>query len=119
MKTIIISAIAILFSVQVAAQSAGSIGITDARSVAMGNTYTAASKGLGGLGTNPATIFNRKDTTRKWEIITVLPIPQMGMKIGTNFLSIDEFNYFFGESSTNAAGEKVGKYLTSDDKSRL
>lgn len=119
MKTIIISAIAILFSVQTAAQSAGSIGITDARSVGMANTYSSASKGLGGLGTNPATIFNRKDTTRKWEIITVLPLPQVGMKVGTNFLSIDEFNYFFGENSTNAEGKKVGKYLTSDDKSRL
>ncbi len=119
MKTILTTAIVLLFSFYTAAQSAGSVGITDARSVAMGKTYTAASKGLGGLGTNPATIFNRKDTTRNWEIITVLPLPQLGMKVGTNFLSIDEFNYFFGESSVNADGKKVGKYLTADDKTRL
>jgi len=119
MKTILITAIVLLLSLQTAAQSAGSIGITDARSVAMGKTYTAASQGLGGLGTNPATIFNRKDTTRNWEMIIPFPLPQLGMKVGTNFLSVDEFNYFFGESSINADGEKVGKYLTAGDKTRL
>jgi len=119
MKTFITAVIAILFLVEVNAQSAGSIGITDGRSVGMAKTYTTDSKGLGALGINPANIFSRSDTTRKWEIITVFPLPQLGMKVGTNFLSINEFNYFFGESTTDASGKKVGKYLTADDKARL
>lgn len=119
MKTIFITIIVILFTINISAQSAGSIGMTDARSAALGNTYTASSTGLGGLGTNPAAIFNRKDASRKWEIISVLPFPHIGMKIGTNFLSIDEFNYFFGESSVDADGKTVGRYLTSGDKARL
>ncbi len=119
MKTILIFLVIVLFSFEVTAQSAGSIGLTNARSAAMGRTYTAGSEGLGGLGTNPATIFNRKDSTRKWEIITVFPIPQLAVRTGTNFFTIDEFNYFFGENSINANGDKVGKHLTADDKSRL
>jgi len=119
MKTILITAIVLLFSLQIAAQSAGSVGMTDARSVALGRTYTAASNGLGGLGTNPATIFNRRDSTRKWEIIIPFPLPQLGLKVGTNFFSINEFNYFFGESSVDADGKKVGKYLTAEDKTRF
>jgi len=119
MKILLSITLALLVSFSTGAQSAGSVGITDARSVAMGKTYTSGSQGLGGLGTNPATIFNRKDSTRKWEIITVFPLPQVGLKVGTNFLSIDEFNYFFGESSTDANGDKVGRHLTADDKTRL
>jgi len=119
MKAILIFLVTVLFSLQVAAQSAGSIGLTNARSAAMGRTYTAGAQGLGGLGTNPATIFNRKDSTKRWEIVTVFPIPQLALRTGTNFLTIDEFNYFFGENSINENGDKVGKHLTADDKIRL
>lgn len=101
------------------AQSSGSLGITDARSVSLGNTYTAASYGLYGLGTNPAALYNRKNLNRKWELITLLPIPQINLNLGSNFLNVKEYNYFFGESSLNSEGKKVGRYLTEEDKQRL
>jgi hypothetical protein len=119
MKLIKLTAITFIFSFNLIAQSAGSIGMPDARSSALGRTYTAASVGVDGIGTNPATILNRKDLNKKWEIRTVLPIPQLGFKLGTNFLTIDEYNYFFGEKSVDENGDDVGRYLNADDKSRL
>lgn len=101
------------------AQSIGSLGLTDARSVSLGNTYTTSSYGLYGLGTNPAALYNLKNPNRKWELITLFPLPQVNINVGSNFLQANEFNYFFGESSVNREGKKIGRYLTNDDKQRL
>ncbi|MBX2977075.1 MAG: hypothetical protein KF721_13155 [Ignavibacteriaceae bacterium] len=119
MKLNLISIISLLLSCVTLSQSAGSIGMPDARSAAMGRSYTAFSQGVDGIGTNPANIVNRSLTNKKWELRTVLPIPQLGFKLGTNFLTIDEYNYFFGEKSTDASGKETGRYLTTDDKQRL
>ena len=100
-------------------QSAGSIGLTDVRSLSLGNSYTASSYGLYGLGTNPAAIFERKNPARKWELFTVLPLPNINMNLNSNFFNINEYNYFFGESSTDAEGKKIGRYLTIEDKQRF
>jgi len=100
-------------------QSTGSIGLTDVRSLSLGNTYTASSYGLYGLGTNPAAIYERKNPQRKWELFTILPLPNINMNLSSNFFNIKEYNYFFGESSTDAEGKKIGRYLTIEDKQRF
>jgi len=100
-------------------QSAGSIGITNVRSLSMGNTYTASSYGLYGLGTNPAAIFERKNPSKKWELFTILPLPNLNINLSSNFFNIKEYNYFFGESFIDADGKKTGRYLTPEDKQRF
>ena len=73
MKLNLISIISLLLSCVTLSQSAGSIGMPDARSAAMGRSYTAFSQGVDGIGTNPANIVNRSLTNKKWELRTVLP----------------------------------------------
>ncbi|MDP2301228.1 MAG: DUF5723 family protein [Ignavibacteria bacterium] len=119
MKLLKLTAVIFVLSIHLFAQSAGSIGMPDARATAMGRTYTASSLGVDGIGTNPATILNKKDLTKKWELRTLLPAPQLGFNIGSNFITIDEYNYFFGEKTVGADGKDVGRYLNSDDKDRL
>jgi len=107
----------LLYLPTVYSQSVGSIGLSDARSLGMAGTYVLSAKGLYSIGINPANLNygNQKNV----ELILPLPLPHISVKAGTNFLTIEEYNYFFGYSTINKQGEKVGRYLTEDDKSRL
>lgn len=98
-------------------QSVGSIGLSDAHSLGMAGTYVLSAKGLYSIGINPANL--NYENQKNVELILPLPFPRISVKAGTNFLTIDEYNYFFGYSTINEQGDKVGRYLTEDDKNRL
>lgn len=93
----------------------GSVGILGPVSAGMGNTYTAHSRGIYAVGKNPANLVFSPEN--KVEFATVLPIPNVTFLGGTDFISISDYNYFFGGVEEN--GETVGRYLTQADKDRL
>lgn len=71
----------------------GAYGILDPVSAGMGNTYTANSRGIYAIGHNPANLaFNNNNDIVEFN--TVLPIPSITMLMGTDFISISEYNYF-------------------------
>ena len=71
----------------------GSVGGTDARSMGMGNTHNATAGGVFAIGINPANLLNDNNFIN---FSTVLPLPSISVKSGTNFISINDLNYFFG-----------------------
>lgn len=90
----------------------GSMGMSDAVSTGFGKTYTMNSRGVYAIGINPANLALPQG--RKYE---VAPPLNLGMRLGTDFLTVDEFNYFFG--GVDSAGTKIGRRLTVDDKNRM
>ena len=106
-----------VFSFQIFAQG-GSVGTTDARSSAMANTSVVTSNGLYSLGNNPANLFIGS-SNKKVELIVPIPLPAVSAKAGTNFLSKNEYDYFFGEEFVDEDGKKTGRYLTEVDKERF
>ncbi|MBU1100611.1 MAG: hypothetical protein KKA84_09425 [Bacteroidetes bacterium] len=105
-----------LISATIYSQGFGTSSISDPVSAGMGNTYTSNVSGTYAIGKNPANILlGRRGAI---EIATVLPLPNMTVMAGTDFLSLNEFKYFFG-GVTNEQGETVSRHLTEDDKTRL
>ncbi|RPI72959.1 MAG: hypothetical protein EHM47_07085 [Ignavibacteriales bacterium] len=88
----------------------GSIEVKDARSIGMGKTANAVSEGLYSIGINPSNLISGKNN---FEIATFLPLPIVTFRTGSDFISFDEFNYYFG----GVNGEP--RYLTEDDKKNL
>lgn len=88
----------------------GSSGNTDARSTGMAKTSNAVSFGIYSLGINPANLLSGDNVV---DFALPLPLPNLSLKSGTNFLSINEMNYFFG----GVDGE--GRYLNEQDKERM
>ncbi|MCX6169359.1 MAG: DUF5723 family protein [Ignavibacteriales bacterium] len=113
----IIFVIAFVFTLKIFPQASGSIGIADARSAAMGKTSVTSSFGLRAIGSNPANLFS--DSLKHVEFVISFPLPNLSGSVGTNFMTIDEYNYFFGTKTKDAEGKNVGRYLTDADKSRL
>lgn len=103
----------IVFSQQIFSQ-----GVTDARSAAMGKTSVTTSNGLYSLGSNPANLF-QSGSSKIVELMIPLPLPVVSARIGSNFFTLDEYDYFFGQKFKDENGKEVGRYLTESDKSRL
>lgn len=97
-------------------QGNGSLGAMDARTTAMGRTYTILSTGVYTIGRNPANLMFSEN--KHFEFATHLPLPNLNFKIGTDFIDLEEYNYFFG-GETDAAGNVSGRLLTADDKKRM
>ena len=95
----------------------GSAGTVNARSAGLGRIVTA-SDGLFSVGGNPANIF-RKDSPTKFELIVPIPLPAVSAQVGTNFFTLNDYNYFFGGNSIDENGNTVGRYLTEEDKNRF
>jgi hypothetical protein len=111
MKTILTSIIILLsLSIQVFAQY-GSSGSADARSMSLAKTYNATSSGIYAVGINPANMMFSPGSY--FEFTTILPFPDISMKGGTNFMSFEDLNYFFG------GVDGKGRILTTADKQRL
>ncbi len=111
MKRIYVSLVFIFcLSLEVTAQY-GSVGSFDARSMGMAKTYTATSRGINSIGINPANLMY--DENSHFEFSTVLPLPTTSIRSGTDFLSIEDFNYYFG----GVNGES--RYLNDQNKERL
>lgn len=113
MKTIIIY---LLLTVSLLAQASGSVGTSDARSVGMAKSYTAASRGVFSIGYNPANLMFSDDN--HFEMTTVLPFPNLKIRTGTDFITIEDYNYFFG-GVERSDGTVDGRALTDSDKDRL
>jgi len=97
------------------AQYIGSSGLSDPVSVSLGNTYTARPDGIYSIGKNPANLAFLENS----EMYCPLPIPEISVSAGTDFMNIDEFNYFFGGDGQNQNGETIGRYLTPKDVTRF
>jgi hypothetical protein len=89
----------------------------NARSSGMAKTFTSSSYGIDAIGKNPANLF--QDSSKHVEIITPLPLPNLSINAGTNFFSLDDYNYFFGVKNKDANGKDIGRILTPSDKDRL
>jgi len=117
MKKNILLLVALLISSSlITAQGVGSQGTTDARSMGMAKSFSS-SFGLYAVGKNPAAVF--QDSTSKVELILPLPILNLSAAVGSNFISIDDYNYYFGTKVTDADGKTVGRTLTDTDKQNL
>ena len=89
----------------------GSSGSSDARSMSLGKTYNATSSGIYSVGINPANMMFSSGS--HFEFTTVFPFPDISLKGGTNFMSFEDFNYFFG------GVDGKGRILNAADKQRL
>ena len=89
----------------------GSTGVTDARSLGLGKTHTATSEGIFSIGINPANLIFSDEAS--FDFSTALPFPSAGLRSGTDFLSYDDFEYYFGGIG---GSEKI---LTEDDRTRI
>lgn len=89
----------------------GSSGVTDARSLGLGKTHTATSEGVFSIGINPSNLIFSKEGSIDFS--TVLPLPSAGIRSGTDFLTYDDFQYYFG----GIGGDD--RILTEDDKVRI
>ncbi|MEW6652250.1 MAG: DUF5723 family protein [Bacteroidota bacterium] len=99
------------------AQGVGSNGVTDARTMGMAKTFTTSSFGIYSVGKNPANLF--QDSAKNVELILPIPLPNISGAIGSNFISLDDYDYYFGTKVTNADGSSSGRLLTEQDKARL
>ena len=86
----------------------GSSGTVEARSMGMAKTYNSISKGILAIGINPANLISTDEN--RIEFSTILPLPYVSVKTGTSFLSIQDFNYYFGGENGKA------RLLTENDK---
>ena len=86
----------------------GSSGTVEARSMGMAKTYNSVAQGILAIGINPANIVS--DNGNNIEFATILPLPYVSIKTGTSFLSIQDFNYYFGGENGKA------RLLTESDK---
>jgi hypothetical protein len=77
----------------------------------MARTFTACSRGLDAVGTNPANLAAHDDGT-----VTLSLLP-FGVHVGTDFMTLQLYNdYFTGETTEEG---RVGRHLTDADKQRI
>ncbi len=89
----------------------GSSGGVDARSMGFAKTYNSTTKGVYSIGINPANLVYSQN--HSIEISSVLPLPFISLRTGTNFASINDINYFFGKVNGQS------RYLNNADKQRF
>ena len=111
LRNIILALIILWLTPSIVFAQYGSSGLTDARSIAMGNTYNADARGVYSIGLNPSGLGFLKEYSV--EFSTVLPMPGASVSTGTDFLSLNDFNYFFGGVNGRP------RYLDDNDKERL
>lgn len=117
MKKIFLFSIALLMSTSLlTAQGIGSQGSSDARSMSMGKSF-ASSFGLMAIGKNPANVY--QDSASVTEFILPIPVPNISLSLGSNFISIDDYNYYFGTKVIGNDGKTYGRELTETDKKNL
>lgn len=89
----------------------GSTGTNDAKTNGMAGTSNAVSGGIYSVGINPANLALKQNTFI--EFISILPFPNASINSGTDFISLDDINYFFGGVDGNA------RVLSDADKNRF
>ena len=95
MKKILWISLFIILFYGISRAQLGSFGTADARSMSMGKTYNAVSRGIFSIGINPANIAIADNNSLEFN--TVLPIPFLSLGTGTNFLNLKNINYYFGK----------------------
>ncbi|MCF8265649.1 MAG: DUF5723 family protein, partial [Melioribacteraceae bacterium] len=115
MKKLVILVFLIL-AAEISAQGVGSIGVSDARSNSLGNSYTVTSRGVYAIHKNPANLALPSDETI--QLATVFPLPNLNFAAGTDFMTLEDINYYFG-GVTGPNGQTVGRLLTDADKRNL
>jgi hypothetical protein len=104
-KIILVIAIVLsIASIQSVYAQYGSFGLTEAQNISMGNTYNATSYGTMAIGKNPALMLYPSDSSSA----IYLQFPNFAAQFGSNSLSIDDINKYFGGS--------VSRYLSDADK---
>lgn len=86
----------------------GSSGTTDARSMGLAKTYNSTSMGIYSIGINPANLSIMDEGSV--EFSTIIPLPFISIHSGTDFLSMEKINYYFGGVDGKA------RVLTENDK---
>jgi hypothetical protein len=86
----------------------GSSGTVDARSIGLSKTYNSTSMGIYSIGINPANLSFMDEGSV--EFSTLIPLPFISFHSGTDFLSMDQLNYYFGGIDGKA------RVLTENDK---
>ena len=86
----------------------GSSGTIDARSMGLAKTYSSTSMGIYSIGINPANLSIMDESSV--EFSTIIPLPFISFHSGTDFLSMNQLNYYFGGVDGKA------RVLTEDDK---
>lgn len=86
----------------------GSSGSVDSRSMGLAKTYNSTSTGIYSIGINPANLSRINEES--FEFSSLFPLPFLSFHSGTDFLSMEQFNYYFG-----GVGGKA-RYLTEQDK---
>jgi len=106
----------VLSAITVFAQGAGSFGISDSRSSAMGGGNAISTRGIYSFGTNPANFA--MPTDRNVELSLVIPLPNINAFARNDFLSWRDYNYYFG-GVTGQNGNVIARNLTSEDKTNF
>ncbi len=112
-KTIII--LSFFLSTLNFAQIAGAYSINDPISAAMGNVSAANATGTYAVYRNPANLAYMENGS--FGLATIFPLPNLSVNVGTDFMTIDEYNYYFGGVEVN--GHTVPRELTEEDKQNL
>lgn len=86
----------------------GSSGTVDARSIGLAKTYTSTATGIYSIGINPANLSRMEEG--EVELSTIIPLPFISFHSGTDFLSVNQLNYYFGGVNGKA------RVLTETDK---
>lgn len=111
MKYLLKTTFIVLFFASVLSAQYGSVGTVDAKSMGMGKTYLTTSTGVMSVGLNPANLIYKNEGDI--ELATVLPLPAISLRTGTDFMSIEDVNYFFG------GVDGKSRVLSESDKQRL
>ncbi len=116
-KTIIILTVLIftVFSTISFSQISGAYSLNDPVSAAMGNVSVANSTGTYAVHRNPANLAYMSNGS--FELATIFPLPNLAINVGTDFMTINEYNYYFGGVEVN--GVTVPRELTPEDKENL
>ena len=106
----------VLSAMTVFAQGAGSFGISDSRSSAMGGGNAVSARGIYSFGTNPANLAIPTD--HSVDLSLVIPIPNINAFTRNDFLSWQDYNYYFsGVPGQN--GDVIARDLTNEDKTNF
>ena len=109
-------AIAFLICSSMLAQGFGSNGALDAKNIALGGTNAISARGVYAIGVNPANlVIEQKHSV---EISTLLPLPSINISAGNDFITLNDYKYFFtGVDGSN--GEISGRHLDNSEKSKF
>lgn len=102
----------LLIQVLLKAQTTGNLANSDAISSGMGNSATASSRGIYAIGRNPANLA--LGNQGRVEFSTLLPVPSVSMTLGTNFLSISQYNHYFSGITMDSAEKDNFKSIFKD-----